>query len=52
VILDLTQNRHDAVAAMPRDHPRHRMPELLEEAIRRDIHFVARHPTTLLQRIL
>jgi WD40 repeat protein len=34
---------------MPREHPKHRILELLEEAIRRDIHFIARHPTTLFQ---
>ena len=49
VIFDLAQDFHDAVAAMPREHPKHRMLELLEEAIRRDIHFIDRHPTTLSQ---
>src|SRR5688500_8895204 len=28
---------------MPREHPRQRILKLLEEALRRDIHFVARH---------
>ena len=49
MIFELAQDFHDAVAAMPRGHPKHRMLELLEEAIRRDIHFIARHPTTLFQ---
>jgi WD40 repeat protein len=49
MIFELAQDFHDAVAAMPREHPKHHMLELLEEAIRRDIHFIARHPTTLFQ---
>src|SRR3990170_2680783 len=49
MIFELAKDFHDAVAAMPREHPKHRMLELLEEAIRRDIHFIARHPTTLFQ---
>ena len=49
MIFELAQDFHDAVAAMPREHPKHRMLELLEEASRRDIHFIARHPTTLFQ---
>ena len=49
MIFELVQDFHDTVAAMPREHPKHRMLELLEEAIRRDIHFVAHHPTTLFQ---
>ena len=49
VIFSLAQDFHDAVAAMPADHPKRRILTLLEEAIRRDIHFIARHPTTLFQ---
>jgi len=49
MIFELAQDFHDAVAAMPREHLKHRMLELLEEAIRRDGHFIARHPTTLFQ---
>ena len=49
MIFSLSNDFHDAVAAMPREHPRHRMLELLGEAIRRDVHFIARHPTTLFQ---
>lgn len=49
MIFDLAQDFRDAVAAMPQEHPKHRMLELLEEAICRDIHFIDRHPTTLFQ---
>jgi len=49
MIFELAEDFHDAVAAMPKEHPRHRMLELLEKAIRRDIHFIGRHPTTLFQ---
>ena len=59
MIFDLAQDFHDAVAAIPRrqgyagqvprEHPKRRVLELLEEAIRRDIHFLDRHPTTLFQ---
>jgi len=49
MIFKLAQDFRDAVEAMPREHPKHRMLELLEEAIRRDIHFIDRHPTTLFQ---
>jgi len=49
MIFELAFDFHNAVAAMPRDHPKHRMLELLEEAVRRDIHFIDRHPTALFQ---
>jgi len=49
MIFELAQDFHDAAAAMPRGHPKQRMLELLEEAVRRDIHFIARHPTTMFQ---
>jgi len=49
MIFELAQDFHTAIAAMPRDHPKHRMLELLEEAVRRDIHFIDRHPTALFQ---
>ncbi len=49
MIFELANDFHDAVAAMPREHPRHRMLELLAEAIRRDIHFIDCHSTTLFQ---
>src|SRR5688572_15356435 len=43
MIFELAQDFHDVAAAMPRDHPKHRILGLLEEALRRDIHFIARH---------
>jgi hypothetical protein len=49
MIFELAQDFRDAAAVMPKEHPKHRMLELLEEAVRRDIHFVDRHPTTLFQ---
>jgi WD40 repeat protein len=49
MIFDLAKDFSHALAAMPQDHPRRRILTLLEEAIRRDIHFIARHPTTLFQ---
>ena len=49
MIFDLAQDFHDAVAAMPKDHPKHRMLGLLEEAVRRDVHFIDRHPGAFFQ---
>ena len=49
MIFELTQDFHDALAAIPHEHPRRRILELFEEAIRRDIYFINRHPTTLFQ---
>ena len=49
MIFELAQDFRDAVAAMPREHAKHHMLGLIEEAIRRDIHFIDRHPTTLFQ---
>ena len=49
MIFELAEDFHDALAAIPKDHPRHRILALLEEAIRRDIHFIEQHPTTLFQ---
>jgi len=49
MIFELTQDFSDAVVAMPTDHPKRQMLGLLEEAVRRDIHFIDRHPTTLFQ---
>jgi hypothetical protein len=51
MIFELAQDFCNAIAAMPREHPKHRMLELLEEAIHCDMHFIARHPTTLFQCI-
>jgi hypothetical protein len=63
MIFDLAKDFSAALAAMLEEHPKRRMLELLEEAIRRDIQpptplltrgcggpgFIARHPTTLFQ---
>ena len=49
MIFELARDFQDAVAAMPAGHPKHRMLKLLEEALRRDIHFIDRHATTLFQ---
>ena len=43
MIIEMAQDYHDALAVMPSEHPKHRMLELLEEAIRRDVHFIDRH---------
>src|SRR5262245_15564231 len=44
VISDLMQDFADALDAMPRAHPRQRILQLLDEALRRDASFIARHP--------
>jgi len=49
VIFELAQDFRDVMAAMPREHPKRRMLELLEQGIHYDIHFIDRHPTTLFQ---
>ncbi len=49
MIFPLVQDFADALAAMPRGHPRHRLLTLLDEAVRRDVHFIERHPTTVFQ---
>lgn len=49
MIFELVRDFADVVAAMPEGHPRHRILKLLDEAVRRDVHFIDRHPTTLFQ---
>lgn len=49
MIFDLVKDFADVLDAMPREHPRQRLLKLLDEAIRRDVHFIDRHPTTLFQ---
>ena len=49
MIFPLVQDCAEVLAAMPREHPRHRILKLLDEAIRRDVHFIDRHPTTFFQ---
>ncbi len=49
MIFPLVQDFADALAALPREHPRYRVLKLLDEAIGRDVHFIDRHPTTFFQ---
>jgi WD40 repeat protein len=49
MIFSLVQDFAAALAAMPDSHPRRRILALLEEALRRDIHVLDRHPTSLFQ---
>jgi WD40 repeat protein len=49
MIFSLIQDFAAALDAMPSQHPRQRILALLDEAIRRDVHFIDRHPTTLFQ---
>ena len=43
LVFDLAGDFSAAVAALPEDRPQRRILKLLEEALRRDIHFIARH---------
>lgn len=49
MIFSLVQDFADVLDSMPADHPRHRILKLLDEAIRRDVHFIDRHSTTFFQ---
>jgi WD40 repeat protein len=49
MIFELAQDFRDTLAAMPKEHPKQPMLELLEQAIRHDIHFIDRHPTSVFQ---
>ena len=49
MVFDLATDFALALEAMPLQRPHYRTLQLLEEALRRDIHFIARHPTTLFQ---
>jgi hypothetical protein len=49
VIFDLVQDFTSVLKAIPAHYLRRRVLMLLIEAIRRDVHFVNRHPTTLFQ---
>ena len=49
MIFDLVKDFAFVLNAMPESHPRRRILKLLDEAIRRDVHFIERHPTTLFQ---
>ena len=49
MIFDLVKDFADVLDAMPQEHPRHRILKLLDEAVRRDVHFIDRHPSTFFQ---
>ncbi|REJ95254.1 MAG: hypothetical protein DWQ34_06545 [Planctomycetota bacterium] len=49
MIFDLVKDFADVLEGMPEGHSRRRILRLLDEAIRRDVHFIDRHPTTLFQ---
>jgi len=49
LVFELAADFGAAVAALPAGHAQVRILRLLEEALRRDIHFIARHPTALFQ---
>ena len=49
MIFDLVRDFADVLDAMPEGHPRRRILKLLSQAIRRDVHFISRHSTTLFQ---
>ena len=50
MIFELAKDFAAALSTLPQEHPKHRILRLLEEAIRRDIRFIARRPT-LFQRL-
>ncbi len=49
MIFPLVQDFADVLGEMPSSYPRRRVLELLAEAVRRDAHFLDRHPTALFQ---
>ena len=51
MIFELVKDFSAVLDAMPADHPKRRILRLLEEALRCDVHFIARHATTLFQCI-
>jgi hypothetical protein len=51
MIFDFAREFAATLTAIPREHFKHRTLELLEEAIRREIHCIDRHLTTLFQCI-
>ena len=48
-VFDLVREFAQAATLLPRKHPKQMVLQLLEEALKRDIHFIALHPTTLFQ---
>lgn len=49
LVFDLSRDYAECLHVCPAHDPRRRNIRLLEQAIRRDIHFIARHPSTLFQ---
>lgn len=49
LVFELADDFASALKGLPKRHPKRRILALLGEALRRDIHFIARHPTTLFQ---
>jgi len=49
MIFSLVEDFAATLDAMTREHPRRRTLELFLKAIRRDVHFIDRHPTTMFQ---
>lgn len=49
MIFDLAEDFDAVLAAMPREHPRRQTLGLLGEALRREVQFIDRHPTTFFQ---
>ena len=43
MVFDLAEDFSEAVDALPKERPKRRILKLLSEALRRDIHFIARH---------
>ncbi len=43
MIFDLVRDFADVLHAIPREHPRYLILKLLDEAVRRDVHFINRH---------
>ncbi|MBI2481104.1 MAG: WD40 repeat domain-containing protein, partial [Planctomycetia bacterium] len=52
MVFELAGDFHTVVEALPEDRPRRRILKLLEEALRRDIRFVARHSTDYPQALI
>jgi hypothetical protein len=48
-VFDLVKDFSDALTHMAASHPRRHIVEVLHRALRRDIHFIARHPQALFQ---
>ncbi|MGE0759382.1 MAG: WD40 repeat domain-containing protein [Pirellulaceae bacterium] len=49
MIFDLVRDFADLLDAMPEDHTRRRILKLIDEAVRHDVHFIDKYPTTLFQ---